>query len=163
VLLKNGKVLVVGGATAELFDPAAETFLFLSSTGGWYIDTYRPITSTLLADGTVLLAWDSSVLLYDPINEVFRKPPTGRVPVSGATATLLLDGSVLFAGGGDFYSGPVQAQSSVYDPGIQMFKPKGNLTWARTDHTATLLKDGRVLITGGIDFNNGIIFGNAEL
>jgi len=162
VLLKNGKVLVVGGITAELFDPATEIFVSVSSTGGWYGSPFHSITATLLAGGTVLLASDSLVLLYDPVNEVFRQLPTGRIP-AGATATPLLDGSVLFAGGGDFYSGPDLAQSIIYDPGIQAFKPKGNLTWARTAHTATLLKDGRVLIAGGIDFNNDILFESAEL
>ena len=162
VLLKNGKVLVIGEITAELFDPATETFVTLSSTRGWR-RVYYSITAMLLADGTVLLTTDSLVLLYDPVNEVFRQLPTAKIPPAEATATPLLDGSVLFAGGGDFYSGPLLSQSMVYDPGMQVFKPKGNLTQARTGHTATLLKDGRVLIAGGIDFNNDVTFDSAEL
>src|SRR5262249_41701788 len=144
------------------FDPATETFMYVSTTGGWYRSSWRPITATLLADGTVMLASDSLVLLNDPVNGVFRQLPDSRIP-AGATATPLLDGSVLFAGGGDFYSGPDLAYSFVYDPGIQVFRPSGNMTIARTGHTATLLKDGRVLIAGGIDFNNDVTFGNAEL
>jgi hypothetical protein len=164
VLLKNGKVLVIGTVTAELFDPATETFVFLSTTSGWYPNQYLyPTTATLLADGTVLVASSSFVLLYDPVNEVFRRLSTNRIPPTEATATPLLDGSVLFAGGGDVYTGPDLAQSMVYDPGSQVFKPKGNLTQARTGHTATLLKDGRVLIAGGIDFNNDQVFDSAEL
>jgi len=162
VLLKNEKVLVVGHMTAELFDPATETFVSVSSTRGWYIDTWRPITTTLFADGTVLLASDSLLLLYDPVNEVFRQLPTFRT-LPGATATPLLDGSVLFGGGGDFYNGPALAPSFVYYPGIRVIKPKAFLITSRTDHTATLLKDGHVLIAGGSDFNNDQIFESAEL
>ena len=160
-LLKNGKVLVVGGITAELFDPATETFGYLSTTGGRY-GSSRYITATLLANGKVMLASDSLVLLYDLVSGAFTQLPNSRIPVL-ATPTPLLDGSVLFAGGGDFYSGPDLAWSFVYDPGIQVFKPSGDMTIARTGHTATLLKDGRVLIAGGIDFNNDVIFGSAEL
>ena len=162
VLLRNGKVLVVGDVTAELFDPATEAFVPLSSTRIWYGNSlWNPVTAMLLTDGRVLLASDGLALLYDPVNEVFTPLPNSiRL---GATATPLLDGSVLFAGGGDFYSGPDLAESFVYDPGTQAFKRKGNLTIPRTAHTATLLKDGRVLIAGGIDFNNDIEFGSAEL
>jgi hypothetical protein len=160
VLLKNGKVLVIGQITAELFDPATETFVSLSSTGGWHVPVggwngpYGFMTATLLADGTVLLASGSSVLLYDPVNEVFRQLPTKTIPLAEATATPLLDGSVLFIGGnnGDvvWEEGPLAGPSMVYDPGIQIFKPKANMTTGRTPgHTATMLKDGRVLIAGG--------------
>ncbi|HEY1334958.1 MAG TPA: kelch repeat-containing protein [Myxococcaceae bacterium] len=64
------------------------------------------------------------------------------------TATLLLDGRVLIAGGGT----PEQAQASVelYDPssGVSVHAP--DLLEPRAGHTATLLGDGRVLIVGGL-------------
>ena len=64
------------------------------------------------------------------------------------TATLLLDGRVLIAGGGT----PEQAQSSVelYDhsAGVSVHAP--DLLQPRAGHTATLLGDGRVLIVGGL-------------
>ena len=155
VLLKNGKVLVIGRLTAELFDPASETFMFVTNTDGWwYPSPYPRPTATLLADGTVLLASASLVLLYDSVNEVFRQLRTNTIPLAGATATPLLDGSVLFTGGSDGFpiweEGPLAGPSMVYDPGIQVFKPKANMTTGRTPgHTATMLKDGRVLIAGG--------------
>jgi Galactose oxidase, central domain len=66
---------------------------------------------------------------------------------SGHTATLLLDGRVLIAGG----SG---ATAELYDPTSETFTATGNMTVARSGHTATLLADktlpnyGYVLVVG---------------
>ena len=64
------------------------------------------------------------------------------------TATRLLDGRVLIAGGGT----PERAQASVeiYDPSLGASVHAPDLLEPRAGHTATLLKDGRVLIIGGL-------------
>jgi hypothetical protein len=123
-LLPNGKVLIAGGitlgsgvtskplATAELFDPVTGTFT--AATGN--MTTGRALqTSTLLPDGTVLLAggWLNhgpanedpvGAELYDPLGGTFRA--TGGMATRRClhTATLLNDGSVLIAGGSENYS-----------------------------------------------------------
>ena len=61
------------------------------------------------------------------------------------TATLLLNGKVLIAGGG-FQSA---RSADLYDPVTGTFTPTGNMTAERRGHSATLLPDGRVLIVGG--------------
>jgi hypothetical protein len=58
------------------------------------------------------------------------------------TATLLPDGSVLIAGGGD-------STAEIYHPSTRSFTPTGGMAIARWRHTATLLPNGKVLAAGG--------------
>lgn len=84
------------------------------------------------------------------------------------TATLLLDGRVLVAGGMNTGGGSAEvlATAELYDPATGRFTPTGSMAEARQDSTATLLPDGRVLIVGG--FNEATMaaktgFAEAEL
>jgi hypothetical protein len=74
------------------------------------------------------------------------------------TATLLSDGRVLVAGGGD--GSEAVASAELYDPKTATFSPTGSMATGRDDHTATLLSDGRVLIAGG---GGGLPDASAEL
>jgi Ca2+-binding RTX toxin-like protein len=58
------------------------------------------------------------------------------------TATRLLDGRVLVAGGD-------LPDTEIYDPVARVWRPTGVLNTARVGATATLLPDGRVLLAGG--------------
>jgi hypothetical protein len=73
------------------------------------------------------------------------------------TATLLLDGRVLVAGG--TANGISLDAAELYDPNTGEWSPTGNLHGGRQNHTATLLSDGRVLVAGGFtyDFPQGVL------
>jgi hypothetical protein len=122
-------------------------------------------TSTLLADGRVLIAGGervggdcpyslcfkilASAELYDPSTGTFT--PTGEMLTprdAGGTLTLLPDGKALAAGGrgGD---GQALANAELYDPDTGKFVVTGSMTTPRFAHTATLLNNGKVLIAGG--------------
>jgi Galactose oxidase, central domain len=68
------------------------------------------------------------------------------------TATLLLDGRVLVAGGGTA-NGISLHSAELYDPNTGEWSPTGNLHGGRQHHTATLLSDGRVLVAGGFTYD----------
>jgi hypothetical protein len=114
-------------------------------------------TATRLADGRVLIAGgvaDSTLTtivaaadLYDPTTQMFSAASSMASPRAYHTATLLLDGRVLIAGGS---SGSADLSSAeLYDPATGLFTLTGSLNVARGGHTATLLPNGTVLIAGG--------------
>jgi len=74
---------------------------------------------------------------------------SGFVPVGnmsrtryGHTASLLMNGKVLIAGGSD-------ETAELFDPASESFAPTGSMSTSRYGATATLLANGKVLIVGG--------------
>ena len=88
--------------------------------------------------------------LYDPVMGTFA--PAGNLTTAriGHSATRLLSGEVLIAGGRDWTpNGRDPASAELFKPTTGTFTPTGNLATARSGHTATLLLNGKVLIFGG--------------
>jgi hypothetical protein len=73
-----------------------------------------------------------------------------RFPRAEATASVLLDGSILVVGGAGDAGGSPRADAELYNPVTRttMIFP---MAVARRGHTATVLPDGRVLVAGGLD------------
>lgn len=164
-VLKNGKVLIVGGWTgryqlrrsAELYDPSTNTF---APTGNLNVERAGN-TATLLPDGRVLIAGGedrredalASAELYDPDTGTFTLTGNMAEPRGAHTATALKDGKVLIIGGGSghYPSQNVYRSAELFDPATGKFTPAGEMTVSRHKHAAILLRSGRVLIVGGSD------------
>ena len=164
VLLRNGKVLIIGGqqlnaglVSAELYDPATGTF---TPTGNMTTSRVMP-SAVLLGDGRVLIVGgtgnsQAAAELYDLSTGTFTV--TGGTTVAGGIATLLGNGKVLITGN----------TTQLYDPATDSFAPTGPYVGPFDDgpffypDTATLLQDGRVLIVGNAD-NTGAYLEHEEL
>ena len=177
-LLRDGRILIVGGtggsapgpvSSAEVYDPHTGTF---SLTGSLTMARFWP-TVTLLPDGHVLITggYPSSDLgsaavplataeLYDPQSGTFS--PTGPMTIERGfpTASLLPDGRVLIAGGVAAGFTPL-ISAELYDPQNGTFSPTGSMATARALHTATLLLGGQVLVAGGM--NGSAVSSSSEL
>lgn len=105
-----------------------------------------------------------------------QMPPQMPPPVTGLamttaraehTATPLLDGKVLIAGGvvldaSNRFS--TTAGAELYDPSTGTFSTTGDMNTARGQHVAVLLADGKVLVAGGLsDVTANTHFGSAEI
>jgi Galactose oxidase, central domain/Kelch motif len=143
-LLTDGRVLITGGVTnpnpalslasAEIYDPTAGTF---SRTGPMTVARVYQ-TSTLLADGRVLIAGGcargrgyadnpqflASAELYDPTSGTFTATGPMTERRTWQMATSLADGRVLMTGGyGD--QAPL-ATAEIFDPTTGTFSPAGS-------------------------------------
>ncbi len=147
-LLTNGQVLFAGGesdngypyASAQFFDPCAGVF---SPTGD--MSKARDLhTASLLPDGTVLIAGGrldiygpspccvshQTAESYDPDAGAFGSASSMAVGRGDHTATLLLDGRVLLAGGITFDSRSqriappnILASAEIYTPAVVVAAP----------------------------------------
>ena len=171
VLLRDGRVLVVGGTTndgdetarAAIYDPGRDTW-----TPKENMSTERGHPeAVLLAGGRVLVTGDSPSVfggldgfgaiggaaeIFDPETDKWTPTASLSRPRTGHTLTLLPNGRVLAAGGEDPTGSDylVYSTTEVYDPISNTWSPGPDLSEPRGDHSATLMPDGRVLLIGGI-------------
>jgi hypothetical protein len=164
VLLHDGRVMVVGGATGQSsFNAVATAATFDPATGSWSAatDMLQPRAYSMavtLADGSVLVAGGSRN--GQPLDTAERYYPdagtwvaAGRLnlPRTQGTLTLLGDGRVLAAGGGieGTPGWSSTASAEIFDPRTSTWSISPPMSVARARQSATLLPDGEVLIAGG--------------
>jgi N-acetylneuraminic acid mutarotase len=166
VLLRNGEVLMIGGATgastviaqslktATLYNPATGKW---TATGSMSHARYA-FPAVLLPGGKVLVVGGygggelSSAEVYDPATGEWSSAGSVGAPRDSATATVLKNGNVLVAGGDD--DGAILTGAKLYHPATNTWSTTGPMKYAVYGATATLLKDGRVLVAGGRNAND---------
>lgn len=99
---------------------------------------------------------------YDPVTRLFTAAASMQSPRSSHSATRLLDGRVLMAGGFRNSQDELTNSAELFDPVAGNFTPTGTLGTSRFNHTATLLAGGKVLVAGGTDQDFNIV-ASAEL
>ena len=153
VRLQNGKVLVAGPDSAELYDPATRTF---TSTFGPMTTTRHFPAASLLPSGQVLIVGGNdkhgqplnSAEIYDPATDGFTLSSISLgFARCCATATSLASGDVLIAGGKE---GTVPVSDArIFDSTTGAITSVTSMSVPRSGATATLLANGKVLIAGG--------------
>jgi N-acetylneuraminic acid mutarotase len=167
-LLPNGTVLVAGGfgldsgtttgtylASAEIYDPAVQAFIPISSMSS----ARSQHTATLLQNGLVLMAagvkesnivvWLNTSELYDPTRQLFTSVGNLNHARVDHTASLLPSGKVLVAGGVDSSSTPLTG-GEVFNPATGTWANTANsMTSGHAEHAAATLPSGKVLVMGG--------------
>lgn len=169
--LKNGQVLITGGAnsvqpretlaTAEVFDPATQSFRQAGPQTGVMTVPREAHKATLLSDGKVLITGGhdrsgrhlASTEIYDPATRQFTPAGNMLTARSDHTATLLGNGMVLVTGGMTNAPSETQtlASAELFDPVKRSFSPVENMHTVRAKHSAALLSDGNVIVMGGTD------------
>ena len=161
--LADGRVLLTGGQTnndgdgtntAELFDPATQTFTSVTAA----MTTPRGgHASVLLGDGRVLVMGGfnndctslNTAEVFDPSTQTFTALTSRMVAGrSELEATPLANGMVLLTGGGscdDTFN-----TAELFDPATQSFTAiSATMSALRGGHGSGRLTDGSVLVSGG--------------
>jgi hypothetical protein len=166
VRLSDGRVLATAGAAAgtaaEVYEPRTGVW---SPTGPFNAADHGAAACVALPGGrAVLTAEDADggpapAELYDSSTNGWQL--TAPFPSGGSdnlTGTLLFDGGVLFAGGGD-----LRAQAWLWrPPPVDSWLQLPPLQEGRIDHFALLLPDGAVMVLGGIP-QAGVAIASSEV
>ena len=163
--LPNGHVIIAGGCrndgdcldTLILYNSRLNRFIPLSARmsakRAFHTATYIPSIET------ILFVSSGTFDLFDVPTLTFIGNGTTLQDRQDHTATLLLDGRVLFTGGSHDYG---MTSCEIYNPLTNRFTQAANMSVGRYWHTATLIpRTGAVLVCGGRNLED--IFNSCEL
>lgn len=162
--LSDGRVLIAGGVDASgngdpcavLYSPTTGSF----SAGGCFAAAthgrFAPASARLRAGRVIVLGgqtYFAGSTRLAPDAEVYNPAANSWTARTASTRfehrlTALDDGRALASGGVGDWNQPL-AQTEVFDPNLDAFRPGPSLVVARYGHTATALPGGRVLVAGG--------------
>jgi len=159
ITLSDGRILVTGGNTntAEIFDPATETWTMTTDT---MTEIRANHTSVLLDDGKVLIAGGGNATLtsevFDPSDESFTASNNDMVRdhYRCEMGTLPSGEAVIYGAAGFGFS---SYNAEVYDPAInKWYNPSsGSGQYGAEHYTMTELQNGKLLVAGGSPSING--------
>ena len=147
VTLADGRVLVIGGGGALVYDPSTGA----SVSAGPMVSPDRWVSSVVrLKDGRVLIIGDAVNQIFDPTTMQFAEVGPSVTRRSGGTAALLLDGRVLIAGGlpagGNAGVDPALRSAEIFDPVTLTSSPTGSIGTSTGGGPMVTLPDGRVFM-----------------
>jgi M6 family metalloprotease-like protein len=155
--IPDGRALIVSGREVTVFDPASDTL----SRGALLPSEFsQPITVTL-DDGRVLIGGGETstrALIWDPVSSRWDLAGSLGAPRAFTTATKLVDGSIILAGGVDL-SGSALTTIEIFDPATKTWSQGSSLDTARALHSATLLSGGQLVLVGGLTNDSSQYYG----
>ncbi len=166
---------IPGSADATPADSPTGAVTKMWTATGAYLEEREGESSTLLPNGTVLVAGGESeqlsrpvrrtAELYDPKTGTWTRTGPMHVARVGHAALLQKNGEVLVIGGDARVGRHTATLSSaeLYDPTTLMWTEVPPMAQARSLATATLLPDGRVLVAGGTNYATGGPLRTAEI
>lgn len=180
-VLQDGDVLVAGGQDSS-GNPLASAELYHPSSGSWTGVAPLPVavsqaTATRLDDGDVLVAGglttsggnlqaSGASQLFDPRTGQWRETSRDLQTASyGASAGLLANGQVLYAGGltSPGNGATATAVAELYDPSHGTWSATGSLPVAVARAASARLSDGAILVAGGETGASGGLTDVAEI
>ena len=162
-----GRVLVAGGmqsgpsytppttSSVDIYDPASGRWAGtgpLNCDRGAHAAPLLPSGQVFVTEGYPFATGPhAGTELYNPSTATWSVTSSGLWLIQ-QTATVLLDGTVLCAGGRDnmnIWSDPWWGWATIYHPASQSWSNTSSM-YPHQTHTATLLPDGRVLVVGTV-------------
>lgn len=163
-LLKDGRVMVVGGLgsegvlrSVEIYDPESDTWTLTRDT----IHPRRDSVLETLSDGRVVVAGGldlgtvSTAEIFNPETETWTELPSMNIGREAAMAVALGDGRLLVFGGGNGVTGGESSQfevrsAEIFDPELNEWKLIDPIAQAEMSWEGWVkLGDGRILLAGG--------------
>ncbi|MBN1370953.1 MAG: hypothetical protein JW987_03255 [Anaerolineaceae bacterium] len=160
VVFLLGILLPANAAVGEARSAQADMVLPSDWTATGTMNARRAyFTLSVLPDGKALAAggyyndgsphYLNSSEIYDPLTNTWVATDNSMTTARrNHTATVLLDGRVLVAGG-ESATGTETNTAEIFDPATGLWTVTGSMNQKRYGHTATRLQDGRVLVVGG--------------